>query len=283
MIFTLILYLFVFTGVFIMIADYMFWYGAGIYILPMVAMGLKMTGFIMVFIGVVLYQGRAKKTFGSQFIPLPDPNKTICLHIGKSSGKIMTGQKFEPNRIRMKGRDGRWMNIKDTGKSINVAGHDFTVTAQENGSNLPFWVLDLVSKWKEKWNVRNEDEFKKLYNKIKGVESYLDVEKIPFLEPVMADPEKKRMILDLSLDEIRNMTELLYDGREIGVKEYLDWADEATPYDNEAIIDSTISQMRSQDQDLANMKMMDLMKWVMPIVVLMIMGAITYQIFLGSG
>ena len=281
MIFTLILYSFVFFGCFIMVFDWFSYYMLGIPIIPMVAMGLKLTGFILVFLGVLLYQGRVSKTFGGQLVPLPDPSKTKCLHLGKSGAKILTGTKCEPNRIRVKSKDGRWMNIKDTGKSINLAGHDFTITFQDVGSNLPLWVCDLVDTWKQKYGIRNEQEFKDLYEMLSGVESYTDLESIPFLKPVMADPERRKRVFDMKLDDIRHMRERLFDAREVGVKEYLDWADEATPFDNEAIIDSSISQMRAQDQKLGDMQMMDLMKWVLPIAVLFIVGAIAFQIFGG--
>lgn len=281
MIFTLVLYSFVLIGCLIMVFDWISYYMFGILIIPMVAMGLKLTGFILVFLGVVLYHGRASKTFGNQFIPLSDPDKTKCLHLGKSGAKILTGTKCEPNRIRIKAKDGRWMNIKDTGKSINLAGHDFTITVQDVGSNLPLWVCDVVTKWKNKYGIRNEQEFKDLHEMLSGIKSYKDLESISFLKPVLADPDKKSRLYCMKMDDLRHMCELLFDGREVGVKEYLDWADEATPFDNEAIIDSSISQLRAQDQKLADVQMMDIMKWVMPLAVLLIVGAIAYQIFGG--
>ena len=281
MIFTMILYLFLLAGSFLMILDYFTYFVLGIPLIPMVSIGFKVTGFVLAFLGVVLYHSRATKTYASKLIPLPNPSNTICLHIGKSNAKLLVGRKEEPNRIRAKGTNKQYMNIKDTGKSINVAGHDFTVTAQDVGSNLPLWVCDVVSKWKEKYGVRNEEEWLKLYNQIKNIKKYSDLEDIEFLKSILADDDKRRKIFDMSLEELREMRELLYDGREIGVKEYLDWADEATPYDNEAIIESTISQMRAQDQDLRNMQMMDMMKWIIPLVILLIFGAIAYQIFVG--
>lgn len=277
MLFTLILYSFVFVGCLIMIFDWISLNFLGFYIFPMVNMGLKFTGFILVFLGVLLYQGRASKTFGSQFIPLPDSNKTKCLHLGKSGARIFTGEKTEPNRIRAKAKDGRWMNIKDTGKSINLAGHDFTITVQDVGSNLPLWVCDVVSKWKEKYGIRNEQEFKDLYEMISGIKSHAGLESIPFLKPVLADKDKKSRLYCMDLDDLRHMRELLFDGREVGVKEYLDWADEATPFDNEAIIDSSIAQMRSQDANLKTQDIIDFMKWVIPIGTLIILGAIAYN------
>lgn len=270
-----LMYMFVLIGIVMMMWNVIFPY---MHLFPVVEVGFKIFGAVFIFIGIILYQGWAKKTTADQLITLADPMKTKCLHLGKSGARILTAKKMEPNRLRAKTKRG-WMNIKDCGDAINLAGHDFVITSQDMGHNFPLWLVDAISKWKEKYGVRNEDEFKKLYDQIKSIKSYNDLDKIEFLKPILVDPEKKNKILDMKLDDFRNMRELLYDGRTIDIKAYLDWAEGATPYDNESIISSSVARIRAEDKSLQYGAMADWGKYIIPICILFIMGAIAYQIF----
>ena len=98
----------------------------------------------------------------------------------------------------------------------------------------------------------------------------------------MADPEKRRKIFDMSLDDIRNMTELLYDGRPVNVKQYLDWDESANSYDNESIISRTLAHRAEQRVSYRHLGGTDWAKIVIPLTIILIMGAIAYQIF-GTG
>lgn len=272
-----LMYMFVLIGIVLMMWNVIFPYMP---LFPIVEMGFKIFGAIFIFIGILLYQGWAKRTTADQLITLADPTKTKCLHMGKSGGRFLTAKKVEPNRLRAKTKRG-WMNIKDCGDAINLAGHDFVITSQDSGHNYPLWLVDAVSKWKKKYGVRNEDEFKKLYDEIKGIKTLADLNKIEFLKPIMADPEKRKVFIDMEMDDIRNMRELLYDGRTIDIKAYLDWTEGATPYDNESIISSSVARIRAEDMSLRYGAMTDWGKYIIPICILFIIGAIAYQIFGG--
>jgi len=247
---------------------------------PFMKMSFQIMGAMLIVVGIILYDGRCRSTTANQLTPMPKPSNTICLHMGKSGAKLITAKKEEPNRLRAKTKRG-WMNIKDCGDAINVAGHDFVITSQDCGHTFPLWLVDAVSKWKKKWNTRNEAEFDNLYEELSKVEYYEDLEKIEFLQPILADPEKKQVIVNMDLDDIRNMRELLFDGRTIDIKAYLDWSEGATPYDNESIISSTVARHRAEDASLKYGGFTDWGKYVLPIIILFIGGAIAYQIFGG--
>lgn len=254
----------------------------GFFIYP-VDIFVRWTGIILLWCGVMVYVGRQLSTGGGLFGNLANPSRTICLHVGKSNGKWLNARKAEPNRLKAKGvRHKGNMNIKDMGESINVAGHDVVITTQDDGHTIPLWICDLVDKWKRRYKIRDEKELEDLHGQIKNIESYKDLDKIPFLEEVMSDPEGRRRILDLSIDELREMRELLFDGRVVNVKSYLGWAEGATPYDNESLIESEVAHHRAQDSSLRYMGGVDWGKIVIPMVILLIMGAIAYQIFAGA-
>jgi len=283
MLFTLLLYGLVMGGSLLMFIDTIL-LPMGVPLLPMVSTGFKTMGVVIVFLGVILYHSRMEKTGGGKLGELPDPNITKVFHLGKSGMKIYNGKKCEPNRIRVKVRQKKgwgYMNIKDTGDNVNVAGHDVVFSSQDIGHTIPLWLVDAVEKWKRHYGVRNEDEFLALYEQIKGITCHDDLKAIDFLKPIVRDPVKWAMLEEVDIDTIREMKELLFDARTINVKEYLDWAEGATPYDNEAIIDSTISQMRSQDLHLLKTPTGDFTKIVIPLVILLLIGGIAYQMFGG--
>jgi len=241
------------------------------FFIPVVAVMVRWVGVILIWCGVMVYVARQSSTGGGLFGDLANPARTICLHLGKSNGKFLNARKTEPNRLRARGvaRKG-FMNIKDMGESVNVAGHDLVITTQDDGHTVPLWICDLVDKWKKRYKVKSEKELYQLYDMIKNIKSYADLDKIPFLEEVMADPDGRRKILDLSIDELREMRELVFDGRSINVKAYLGWAEGATPYDNEALIESEVAHHRAQDNSLRFLGGMDMGKIAIPIFIVMI-------------
>jgi len=253
------------------------------FFIPFVAVMVRWVGIILIWSGVLVYVGRQSSTGGGLFGDLSNPGRTLCLHVGKSNGKLLKARKTEPNRLKARGvgRSGN-MNIKDMGECINVAGHDLVITTQDDGHTVPLWLCDLIDKWKKRYGIKNEKELYELYDKISNITSYADLDKIKILEPVMKDPEKRRLILDLSIDELREMKERLFDARTVNVKSYLGWAEGATPYDNESLIESEVAHHRAQDNSLRYIGGMDLAKLAPTIVLLMIGLGILY-IFVNGG
>jgi len=254
----------------------------GFFISP-VDVFVRWTGLILLWCGMLVYVGRQMGTKGSLFGELANPGRTICLHLGKSNGKFLNSRKAEPNRLKARGvgRKGN-MNIKDMGESINVAGHDLVITTQDDSHNFPVWLIDAIDKYKQRYGLASDKEFKLLYDQIKNITSYNDLYKIPFLKSVMEDKDKRNKVLDLGLDELREMKEILYDGRTIDAKTVLGWYEGATPYDNESLIESEVAHHRAQDSSLRYMGGVDWAKIVIPASIILIMGAIAYQIFGGG-
>lgn len=254
-------------------------------LVPFVQMGLQTTGTILLWMGIIVYLMRVYSTGANAWIMLPNPLKTNCIHQGKSGAKIIRGSKQEPNRIRARGKgyrnSGKWMNIKDTGEALNVAGHDTVITAQDVGHNFPLWVIDYIDTIKRNFKVKDEKEFFDLHDKIKEVKSHEEFFKIPELQPLFEDTEKKHYFEQMELDDIKEMKCLIYDGRVINYKQYLDWSEGATPYDNESIIDSDVSHRLSQMSNFLKGGSGDMMKYVIIMFIIVIIGIIAYQGFGG--
>ena len=253
------------------------------FFIPIVGTMIRWTGVILLWVGIMVYVSRQVSTGGAFFGDLANAGRTICLHLGKSNGKFLKSRKAEPNRLKAKGvgRKGN-MNIKDMGEAINIHGHDLVITTQDDGHNWPIWLVDAIDKYKKRYLVGNEQEFKLLYEQIKDIKGYNDLYKIPFLKPIMDDPKKRNMILDLSIEELKEMRERLYDGRVVNAKAVIGWSEGATPYDNESLIESEVAHHRAQDSSLRYAGGVDWAKIVIPVSIILIMGAIAYQIFGGG-
>jgi len=278
MFFLTILVMFGMFGTLFMMVDLWF----PITLIPMVKMGLQTMGAMLLWIGVGLYVMRSYSTGANVFLDLPNSNQTICIHQGKSNARFIRGRKQEPNRISARGKGYRntskYMNIKDTGEPFNVAGHDVVVTSQDVGHNFPMWVVDYIDKIKRNWKVKNEGEFFKLYKLIEGVRSHDELFNIPELKPLFVDEGKREYFRSVDLDDLKEMKMLIYDGRVINFKQYLDWSESATPYDNESIIDSDVSHKLSQMQNFLNKPGGDMMRMAIIAGVILMFAVIGYKI-----
>jgi len=242
-------------------------------------MSMKYIGVICIWMGPILYYMRSVIVGAIHFIEIPNPNKTILLNMGNSGAKLSIMEKAEMNSLRHRKQRLRY---RDMGGGTRIAGHDFNLGSQTSGITYPIWVIDLVQQYKDKYGVRDEKELLNLYNDIRGITSHDDLYKISFLKPIMADGDKRTVLMNMSLDELRNMSELLYDGRTINIKSYLDFDERSSPYDNESIIARTLAHRAEQRQSYRFGASADYMKYVVPLAIILILGAVAYQIFKGS-
>ena len=282
MFFVMLLIGFVGVGCFLMLADVFI---PGFFV-PIVAVSIRYLGMILIWTGILVYLGRNFSTGANLLVDLPDPRRTLLLHIGNSSAKLVKSIKGELNSLIVRGRNR--MRVKDMGDSINVAGHDLQISCQTVGFTLPLWLLDLIDRWKKRYGVRNKEEFLKVYNTLRSIRdddpSFVIEEKlgsIDVLKPVLSDSVKRKELLSLSPGQLRNMSELLFDGRTVNVKSYLDWDESANPYDNESIISRTLAHRAEQRSSYRFAGGVDWGKIAVPLAVILIAGAIAYQIFGG--
>jgi len=276
MFFVSIMVCFYLVGVMLMLESIMF---PGFFMTP-VDMYVQFTGLILASVGIFLYISRAAQVGGHHFTDLAKPDNPIIIHLGNSGAKIYRGKKTDLNRIEIRGK--HRMNLKDMGDPIYIAGHEVFLSSQTNNYTYPLWVIDLVDKWKIKYGVRNKREWQMLYDQLKNIKNYSDLDEISLLKPVMSDPEKRRFIFDMSLDDIRNMKELLFDGATKNAKAYLDWDESANPYDNESIIKRTLAhraEQRSTYKVLGGR--LDYGAVAIAFFIILVGGAIAFQVFGG--
>lgn len=250
--------------------------------------GMTIMGLMMIWIGPMLLIMRMVGTRTHLFLPLPRPNEVIALHERRGGqGQFRRGVVDALEHIRLKD-----MIFKDTGGGTRVAGHRLVKTMETVNHNIPDWMAQWLFQIRSKYMVDSPEKLKKLYDSLKElkkpVPGVLSVEDqlllIPELKIIMTDAKymkNKAAILDMDVSDLRQMSELLYNGEVIHYEGYEQFQDAATPYDMESYskrreIHRMMQMMSYRDVGDANW-----MKWALIIFVLVIAAGIAFAFFKG--
>jgi hypothetical protein len=257
------------------------------YFIYIVFYGLQIMGLMMIWVGCLLYAARNVATGGYLLNEMSKPNQVLAMHERRGgTARLRKGTLDILEHIKLRG-----MIFKDTGGGCRVAGHRIIHTKETVNHNIPDLLAQYIHQIHDKYMVDNPVKLKLLYEKLKNlhkpipgidissVESQLM--QIPELEMVMTDPVKKQMLLNMDLKDLQNMAELLYDGQIVHMEDYEKFQDAASPYDMESYTKKHEIHRMMQWFHYKDINTPDWLKYVTIIFILLIGGAIAYQIFGG--
>lgn len=282
--FLMILMLFGLGGTFCIIYPWMLPPGTVEYV---VWVGLTVMGLMMIWIGVMLYVMRAVMTHAHLIMALPKASEVISIHERRGGhGELRKGLIDALEHIKMKD-----MIFKDTGGGTRVAGHRVIKTMETVNHNVPDWMVQYLFRIRKKYMVDSPEKLKALHLKLKDLKNpipgVMDIEQqlkmIPELKPVMEneDDSHKKELLKMRVEDLREMAELLYNGEMIHYEEYEKFQDAAAPYDMESYSKRREIHRMMQILHYRDAMSSDWIKYVLPLAILLILGAIAYQIFGG--
>lgn len=205
--------------------------------LPGLVMSIEMMGAALIFIGTIVFVARSKQTGVGYFLDLPSVGNTICIDSG------IANKRLDPNARFVKTKDiglgilkGKKTAYKDTGGGFRISGHDVRRTHVKIGADLPEHLGQYLHQIKNKYKVKNYDELKKVYEQLKilhepvpGMSIIEQMELIPILKPAMKDEKTRSEISKMDIDDIRNMTEYLFDGETIHMEDVENFIKLASP------------------------------------------------------
>ena len=255
------------------------------YFIEIVFIGLQIMGLMMIWVGCLLYAMRSVVTGANLLNELAGPLEVLCLHEKRGgSARIRKGKLDILDHIKL-----REMIFKDTGGGVRVAGHRLVHTKETVNHNIPDWAAQYIHQISQKYMVDNPERLKSLYGalqklkpEIPGVVSIeYQLRQIPEFEIVMKDPDRKQVLLNMRLEDLQNMSELLYDGQIVHMETYEKFQEAASPYDLESYTKKHEIHRMMQWFHYKDVNAPDWMKWVIILFVLLIAGAIAYQIFGG--
>lgn len=251
---------------------------------PLFTFVMEMVGIILVMLGVMVLVFRIYQTGVHLFIAPPTTKNVILIHQRRGgNAKFIRGKLIDLEHIAAKNK-----LFKDTGEGIRIAGHDVRRTHETISFTIPDWLVDYFRKIRERYGVRNIKELKSLYEKLKNVtasnpfEREKQLKAIPELRDVMEDPVKREVLLNMKLDDLRNLRELLFDGQVIEFNQIEEYIENAAPTDLETLTSEEFAHkvLRFNMYKLGGK--VDWAKWAPVLVMLMIGGAMAVLILKGA-
>lgn len=211
---------------------------------------VKLCGLGMGFIGILILAGRNSQTGAGYWLDLPSQDTTICIH------SDITGKRLDPNAKFYKTKNiglgilkGKKKVFKDTGGGFRIAGHDVRRTHEKICADIPEWLGQYLYQVKNKYLIRNDTELFSLFNSLRNLHKPVpgmtveeQLRSIKILEPVMKDDDKKQVLLNMGFDDLRNMTEHVFDGESIHMEDVENFIKLAKPNELDTWITQEINK-----------------------------------------
>jgi len=298
--------LFIFLGVLLMISDWFFPVADPLALAAVYSMTfpIRLMGLVFVFIGVFVLAVRILPGGLSMFMDLPN-SRTVPLIHSRVRGqdpdaKFLKGKRVDLEIIRAPNK-----TFKDVGGGFRILGHSCRRTYETIGFTVPDWVSDYFHKIKNKWLVKNSDEWRKLREdlqsldpdkefveeiEVNGVKQELkrkmtkeqQLRQIKYLDPLLNDPKKKAELLAMDWQELRRMEELLFDGITHNGEEVELFIDSATPNEQDILERQTFVNELERHNRYKDPGEMDFGKWVPWIVILILIATVSAIMLQGA-
>jgi hypothetical protein len=238
-------------------------------------MPLELMGIVFVGIGVAVFMVRSWQTGTSMFHDLPT-GRTVPLIHSRNQGldpdaSFIRGKRLDLEVIRSKDK-----LFKDAGGGFRIAGHGCRRTYETIGFTVPEWLSAYFHEIKKKYGLKNSDDFKELRAALKILDEKGDKEQqlqnIKLLGPIMQDEAKKKILLEMSFKQLKNMEELLFDGVTHNGDEVELFMDCATPNEQDVLEHQTFINAMDRTHRYRDTGSGKYMPWI--IIMLVILAAI---------
>jgi len=243
-------------------------------------------GIVLIWVGIMLYAARSVST-GAYYLNEPaKAMRVLTIHERRGGqARIRPGRIVELEHIRV----GKDMIFKDTGGGCRIAGHRVIKTCETVPHNIPDWAAQYVYQIRQRYMLENKEQLESLYKQLKalkksipGVMSIEDqLRMIPELNPVMQDEVKKRELLNMSLMDLQQMSELLHSGDIIHYEDYERFQENAAPYDLESYTKRRDVARILEMIHFRDINAPDWMKYVIILVVLFVGAALAFKMIGG--
>jgi hypothetical protein len=258
----------------------------------MVGVG-NLFGLMFALIGTIVIGIRMYQTGVGGFLDLPSGKRVILFHHrrGKNPNvSIMSGNLLDLEYIKSKEKI-----IKDTGGGFRIAGHDCRTTHETIAFDVPEWLMDYFYQVKKQYGVRNREEFIKLVNGVKNIHRPIngdkklleaELKRIPILQPIMRDEEKKEELLNLGYDRIKRLEIVCCDGMTHHHEEVEDFIESATPNELDTLVKQKYLNDRMKESNYRDPGSRFNYETLIPIAIGMfiaILGTIIFMSYIGQG
>jgi len=255
---------------------------------------MRMIGSVICILGGVLLTWRLIQTKAHLFLPLPRQDRKIGIHKRRDG----TASFLPLKMIDLEHLTAKNKLFKNTGGNFRIAGHDVFLTDETLGYTKPIWLGEYFHSIKNKYGIQNRKQLLSLAEKLRKLQAPSveikdgrpvvhnsleeQLSSIEELHDIMQDPEKRQVLLNMPLYDLQNMAEHLYDGRTVHLEDVEQFVEGAAPNDLDTLVDQTVTHRTLQFRAY-NPYERDWGKWALYFVMILIGGAVAYQIFFGGG
>lgn len=237
------------------------------------------SGLILLSIGLIVIGVRIRTVGVGGLLELPKENKIQCFTSpGRSvNTQVVEGDLLEDNLIKA----GKKI-IHYKGGGFRIAGHECVRVHGNVIPNIPEWLGETLARYKEKYGVENIYELRRLHDQLLNLTTTQDLipqlQAIPELASVIDDKKKLRDFADMSIKDIRTMAETLYDGTTVRMDPDIDeFIQTATPAQVHQYAVREYMSAKNRDKFTRDKKQSDMMKYALPIAIIM------FLLMLGGG
>lgn len=242
----------------------------------------NISGFVFTLIGLVILFVRLRTTGSSTLINLPKEDMIKCFHQpGHSNNtKILDGKLLTDNII--KAGD---LLINYKGGGFRIAGHECIRVHGNVASNIPEWLGEVITRYREKYKVNNIIKLWNLYEALQDLDSDIEtypllsqLKEIPELKDALDDPISRNSIIDMSVSDLRQLSEEIWDGKVVRLDpEIDDFIQTATPAYIDQYAKKEYISRKNRDKFTKSQSQIDWGKWALPI------GILIFLMLLGAG
>ena len=248
---------------------------------------MKIVGMMLIIMGAVILGARIMQTGADAFVDMPSKNNTILIHSrrGKNpNASILKGKLLDLEFIKVKRK-----LFKDTGGGVRICGHDVRFTHETISHDIPQWLGQYLHQIKNRYGIHNNHDLKTLYEQLQKLKPPLpgvitledQLNRIKELDPVMKDIEKRKKLLELKYDEIKNMTENIWDGKVIHMEDAEDFIESAPPNELDSYVTQEAAHTLMRIKRYNDPGEINWGQWVPIVLVLLVGGAIAVAIIYG--
>jgi hypothetical protein len=256
-----------------------------------IIISLQMMGLVFVGIGIVVLVARSKATGGGYWLDLPNVNDTICVHSQIANNRLDPNAKFILAKdIGLGLLKSKKKVFKDTGGGFRIAGHDVRRTHEKISADIPERIGQYLHQIKKKWKCSNDTEMFQMYDILKKIKepdieynvSIVDQLKVHrIFDEALSDPESKKTIEGMTLDDVHKMTEYLFDGETVHMEDVEYFIKLAKPNELDTWIDQEVSRMDRERKTYRDPgKSIDWNAWLPALGIFMIIGVLATVILI---
>lgn len=214
----------------------------------------KVLGMVFYFFGLILMIARIKQTGVTPILDLVNTKRVILFHERRGRNPnttIMSGKLRDLEFIRTKNK-----LFIDTGGGFRIAGHDCRRTHETICADIPEWLSQYTYDMKQKFGIDDLEVYRELRKALaelvpnKEVKIFDDklqmelirklsieqqLEQITILKNAMKDPKMRSSLLSMSLDQLKNMESMFFDGVTHNSADLERWIESSTPNELDAL------------------------------------------------